>query len=95
MGNNSVKSNQVPVNVRLVRTKIDSPRRRAVMEIETMKHLETKAFVYVVTIKDRGLRTLEQEIINDYEMVLNKIDEWKASYDCKIDIKKRSKSAAF
>ncbi len=94
MGNNATKT-QIPVNVRLLRTKIDSPRKRAVMDIETMKHLENKSLVYVITIKDKGLRTLEQEIINDYDMVLDRIDEWKETYECKVIVKKRHQSAAF
>lgn len=67
------------INLRLVRTYFNTPRNRAVLEIETNNSIlivmKSKVVEYHITIKDRGLRTLE-DIICDYASAKQKIQEW-------------------
>lgn len=72
------------INFRLVRTYFNTPRNRAVLEIET-NHMLTviKSVDYHITIKDRGLRTLE-DIICDYATAKQKIEDWITLYECTV-----------
>lgn len=74
------------INLRLVRTYFNTPRNRAVLEIETNNSILTitsSNIEYHITIKDRGLRTLE-DIICDYETAKQKIEEWITLYKCTV-----------
>lgn len=95
------------INLRLVRTYFDTPRKRAVLEITTEKNEVIikggSNNIYYVTIKDRGLRTIEHTVC-DYATINKKIEEWISQYKCTIynsndetalPMKLRSNSAAF
>jgi len=79
------KDTKDEINLRLVRTYFDTPRNRAVLEIETNNNTLTviKSVGYHITIKDRGLRTLE-DFICDYTTATQKIEEWITQYECKV-----------
>jgi len=90
-------------DLRIVRTYFNTPRNRAVLQVEThgknMK-IDRVDQLYFVTIRDRGLRTLENSICT-YSEAMAKVTNWVEQYDCKIykmdtgPLKKRNMSAAF
>jgi len=71
------------INLRLVRTYFNTPRNRAVLEIEINNNIMNSKVEYRITIKDRGLRTLE-DIICDYATAKQKIEKWITQYECTI-----------
>lgn len=74
------------INLRLVRTYFNTPRNRAVLEIKSNDNLiilRNSEISYHITIKDRGLRTIEDSIC-DYNTAKQKIEEWITQYECKV-----------
>ncbi len=61
------------INFCLIRTHINTPRRRAILEFESTNGS------YVITIKDKGLRTLEKNIC-DYKTAKSHIKKWVDNY---------------
>jgi len=90
-------------DLRIVRTYFDTPRNRAVLTVETdeknMK-IDRVDQIYFVTVRDRGLRTLEHVACN-YAEAMTRVTDWVQQYECKIyktDLvpsKPRHMSAAF
>jgi len=74
------------LNVRIVRTYFDTPRKLAVLEIETdgkLAHFDKTNDNYYLTIKDRGLRTVER-VACSKEQAKSRADEWLKKYKCTI-----------
>jgi len=98
-----IKPNLTKDDLRIVRTYFDTPRNRAVLTVETAeKNMKIDRIdqMYFVTIKDRGLRTLEHVACN-YAEAMARVTDWVQQYECKIykiDVvynKQRHMSAAF
>ena len=102
MGQKASKDKPTDLNLRIVRTYFDTPRKRAVLEIRTEHNnmlIKNEGYIYFVTIKDRGLRTLDYGAYN-YTDVMKKINEWMRDYTCTVhqydgQLKNRCNSAAF
>jgi hypothetical protein len=99
----AIKPDLMKDDLRIVRTYFDTPRNRAVLTVETgeknMK-IDRVDQMYFVTVKDRGLRTLEHVACN-YAEAMARVTDWVQQYDChiyKTDVvptKPKHMSAAF
>ena len=81
---NNILNNSV--DVRIVRTEFTTPRNRAVLQVQIDPNrieIDYTKKLYNITIRDRGLRTIEQ-IICDYETAMKHIYDWTQQYKCKI-----------
>jgi hypothetical protein len=90
---NPVLTSDTPDNIlnnnadlRIVRTFFNTPRNRAILEVTTNDknmHINGMGTMYFITIRDRGLRTLDNQVCA-YNDALKLVGEWLEQYDCKI-----------